>query len=204
MAAVWHLASKNRHKLAEFAALLAPWEVHLQLLPPDVPDCPEQAESFEANALDKAVFYSRYCGGWVLADDSGLCVDRLGGAPGVRSARFAGVHGDDEANNRKLLDALSGMSGDSRRAQFVCALALWNGSTRQGLVATGAVAGVIAERPVGSGGFGYDPLFLLPELGRTFAELRAEEKNRYSHRARAVEALMRLWRGQADAHLLGE
>ncbi|MCL6442957.1 MAG: RdgB/HAM1 family non-canonical purine NTP pyrophosphatase [Alicyclobacillus sp.] len=202
--AVWHLATKNPHKAAEFAELLRGLAIEIRPLPAAVPECPESARSFEANALEKAVFYGRYVGGWVLADDSGLCVDALGGAPGVESARYAGVHGDDAANNAKLLAALSGVPEDGRGARFVCALALWNASLARGVVVRGEVSGVIAAQPRGQHGFGYDPLFCIPQLRRTFAELTPAEKNRWSHRARAAAALMRAWRGQADEDLPGQ
>ncbi len=127
-----------------------------------------------------------------LADDSGLEVDALGGAPGVYSARYAGGHGDDGANNAKLLEALTGLPPERRTAQFRCALAVADpaGLLRDGLMtAEGVVKGVIVDAPRGAGGFGYDPLFFCPELGQTFAEAGIGPKGQLSHRARAFAAL---------------
>ncbi|MCL6516586.1 RdgB/HAM1 family non-canonical purine NTP pyrophosphatase [Alicyclobacillus sp.] len=197
MPEVIYVATRNPHKVDEFRALLAGVAERVEPLPDGTGECPENGVSFEANAVEKAVYYARFCPGWVLADDSGLCVDALDGAPGVRSARYAGVHGDSAANNRKLLAALADVPPADRRAQFVCAIAVWHREARRGWVVRGEVPGYIAQVPAGAGGFGYDPLFWLPELGRTFAELSAEEKNRWSHRARAVQALLAVW-GRGD------
>jgi XTP/dITP diphosphohydrolase len=198
---VLYIATKNAHKVDEFRRMLKELAMDVRPLPEAVPDCPEQSISFEANAVEKAAFYADHCDGWVLADDSGLCVDALGGAPGVLSARYAGVHGDSAANNAKLLRELDGLPMSEREASFVSVLALYNKRIGTGLVVRGEVRGLIAEQPRGQGGFGYDPLFYVPELGRTYAELSAEEKNRVSHRAKAVQLLIRLWRGTCDATL---
>jgi XTP/dITP diphosphohydrolase len=199
-----YIATKNAHKVEEFKQLLQGLDVEVRPLPEALPDCPEHSVSFEANAVEKAAFYADYCDGWVLADDSGLSVDALGGAPGVLSARYAGVHGDSAANNAKLLRELDGVPMSERTASFVCVLALYNKRTGTGLMARGEVRGLIAERPSGNAGFGYDPLFYVPEFGRTFAELSADEKNKASHRAKAVQLLIRLWRGTFDATLPSE
>ncbi|MCL6592875.1 MAG: RdgB/HAM1 family non-canonical purine NTP pyrophosphatase [Alicyclobacillus sp.] len=187
------IASHNLHKVEEFRQLLAPLQAEVRPLPAGLPTCPEDGHSFEANALEKAVFYSRWCDGWVLADDSGLCVDALQGAPGVNSARYSGVHGDDAANNQKLLQALAGTPDEQRTAVFVCALAVWSRQTQAGWVVRGAVRGRIAHAPRGSYGFGYDPLFILSATGCTMAELSAEEKQQVSHRAEAVRRLLQQW-----------
>lgn len=198
---VIYIASKNPHKVAEFRALLAPLRIPVRELPSLCPDSPESGLTFEENALQKARFYGRYVDGWVLADDSGLCVDHLDGAPGVYSARFAGEHGDDEANNERLLSLLQGVPADLRTAEFVCVLALWNESQHEQVVACGTLPGMIADQARGELGFGYDPLFYLPEYNRTVAELGQEWKNQISHRARAVAELIRVWEAKTDANL---
>ncbi len=193
-----YLATKNAHKVEEFEALLQPLSVSVLPLPDSVPDCPETGTTFESNAMQKASFYAACCDSWVLADDSGLCVDWLHGAPGIHSARYAGVHGDSAANNEKLLRALDGVPESERNAQFVCVLALYHRRYGIGYVARGEVHGRIALQPSGQSGFGYDPLFYVPELGSTFADLPADVKNVVSHRAKAVQVLTRLWRGAKD------
>lgn len=145
----------------------------------------EDGVTFEQNAVKKAVEAAKASGCDALADDSGLCVDALGGAPGVFSARYAGPHATDALNNQKLLAALE--NRDDRGAKFVAVVALAKGDSV--ITAAGEVRGEIAWRPSGCGGFGYDPLFFLPEMGQTFAELPADIKNRISHRARALQAL---------------
>lgn len=183
-------ATGNAGKLAEFRmAAAALGHPEMEILPLDgmknLPVCEEDGETFEENAIKKALHYSAYCSEFLFADDSGLAVDALGGAPGVRSARFS-PEGTDEANNRLLLERLAGAA--DRRARFVCVIAL----ARQGrLLATfrGEAEGVILHAPAGTQGFGYDPLFLYPPLGRTFAELDAETKMQVSHRGAALRQL---------------
>jgi XTP/dITP diphosphohydrolase len=145
----------------------------------------EDGVTFEQNAVKRAVEAARVSGSDALADDSGLCVEALGGAPGVYSARYAGPHATDALNNEKLLTALE--STENRNAKFVSVVALARGN--EVITAYGEVSGVIARRASGRGGFGYDPLFFLPEMGQTFAELPADIKNSLSHRARALKAL---------------
>ena len=149
----------------------------------------ESGASFVENALLKA----RHAAAQdmaAIADDSGLEVDALGGAPGIFSARYAGTGAGDAANNAKLLDALAGMSGEQRRARYRCALAYVSGvDDAAPLIAEAVWEGIIVDAPRGSGGFGYDPYFWLPELGLTAAQLDPEEKNRLSHRGRAMRAL---------------
>ena len=190
------VATRNRKKGIELAQLLdPPWEpspgrtrIEVRTLDayPDLPETIEDAETFAGNARKKAAEAARALGLWVLADDSGLAVDALEGAPGVYSARYAGTHGDDEANNRKLLEGLADVPDDRRGAAFVCALALADPSGAIRLESSGACRGRIIREPRGSGGFGYDPLFLIPEYQRTFGELSALVKQQLSHRARAA------------------
>lgn len=183
-------ATGNPGKLAEFrmaaAALGHEWaEIRPLDGIPSLPPCEEDGATFEENAVKKALHYSAYCEDYLFADDSGLEVDALGGAPGVRSARYS-PEGTDEANNRLLLERLA--QKDDRRARFVCVIAL----ARQGaLIATfrGSVEGVILDAPRGARGFGYDPLFFFPPLGQTFAELDAGTKMRISHRGEALRQL---------------
>ena len=193
------LATRNRKKGQEMARLIAPpWEpgqfVHrLDILTldgfPDLPETVEDAETFAGNARKKAAEAAIALGRWVLADDSGLAVDALGGAPGVYSARYAGTHGDDDANNRKLLDALADVPDDRRGAAFRCALAVADPTGAIRLEAEGACRGRITREARGPGGFGYDPLFLIPEYHRTFGELSPLVKHQLSHRSRAFAHL---------------
>jgi XTP/dITP diphosphohydrolase len=182
-------ASGNKHKVAEIGAMLRPrgWDVVPLPLTVD-----EDAPTFVGNAEKKARAALAASGLPSLADDSGLEVDALDGAPGVRSARWAGAHGDDAANNRKLLAELDGVEEARRTARFRCALVFVDGDGAR-LAAEGACEGRIGHAPRGDGGFGYDPLFLIAgdAAGRTMAELSPDEKNRISHRARALEALVR-------------
>ena len=190
------LASNNPGKLREIAALLAP--LALEVIPQaslGIAEAGEPHDSFLDNALAKARHASRASGLPALADDSGLCVDALGGAPGVHSAYFAGREGSreerDARNNAKLLAGL----GDERGAQYRCVMALVSSADdAQPVIAEGSWRGEIARAPRGANGFGYDPLFLLPERGLTAAELPPEEKNRISHRARAAARLLELLR----------
>lgn len=184
------LASSNRGKLEELRRLLAPLGVELEsqsalgILP-----APEERSTFLENALDKARHASRQSGLPALADDSGLVVPALGGAPGIRSARYAGDAANAAANNAKLVAALDDV--ESPPAHFYCALVLLRHAEDPApLVATARWHGVIVREPRGGAGFGYDPHFFVPALGRTAAELDAAEKNRLSHRGQAMAALM--------------
>ena len=185
------LASSNLGKLQEFRALAAGTGVTLELLPGfhGLPAFEESAPTLAENAAGKALHYSRGARGLVFADDSGLVVPALGGAPGVRSSRYAGPEGDAARNIEKLLAALAGKSGEERLARFVCLLALAREGRMLG-VWSDAVAGRILDSTRGAGGFGYDPVFLYEPLGKTFAELPREEKNRLSHRGRAFRKLL--------------
>lgn len=160
-----------------------------------LPAPPEEGREFREIALGKARWASRRAGLPALADDSGLEVDALGGRPGVRSARYAGPGATDAENNRKLLEELRGLPLERRRARFRCAIALVDPEGWETVV-EGVCEGFIALEPRGTGGFGYDPLFWVPEYGRTFAELPPEVKNRISHRGQALRALrgaLRRW-----------
>ena len=184
------VASGNKGKLREFGELLR-GVVDTILSPADFPELPEVEEdgdTFEANALKKALSAARFTGRPVLADDSGLCVDYLGGRPGVFSARFAGESASDADNNALLLRELAGVPSENRTAAFHCVIALClpDGSCQ---TFDGMLPGVILEAPRGEGGFGYDPLFLVPEYGQTFSELPMEIKNVISHRGRAMQML---------------
>jgi XTP/dITP diphosphohydrolase len=149
------------------------------------PECAEDGDTFSANARKKALHYSHFTRDLVVADDSGLEVDALGGLPGVRSRRYAGASASDAQNNVKLLYALRGLPPERRGARFVCVLAL----ARSGIFVAefqGTARGVLLDAPHGGNGFGYDPLFFDPECGKTFAELLSEEKLARSHRGRAL------------------
>jgi XTP/dITP diphosphohydrolase len=195
------IGSRNRKKCAEMAALLAPpWE-HSPALArlkirslddfPAVPEVVEDAGTFGDNARKKAAEFARAIGTWVIADDSGLAVDALGGAPGVLSARYAGEPSNDEANNRKLLEAMAGFADDRRGAAFHCALALADAAGTIRLEAQGACRGRLTREARGPAGFGYDPLFLILEYHKTFGELSPLVKHQLSHRARAFADLRR-------------
>lgn len=190
MAASIVLATRNRHKLQEFRDMLGDLEV--EILPCDVfSDCPDVVEdgaTFADNALKKARAIARHTGRIAIADDSGLEVDALGGLPGLRSARFAGEPADDRRNNEKLLAALAGVPDDRRGAQFRCVIAVASAGGREKVV-EGLCRGVIIRTPKGVQGFGYDPLFLDPASGLTFAEMSADHKNGVSHRWQAICAL---------------
>jgi XTP/dITP diphosphohydrolase len=186
------VATGNRGKLAELSRLLAPTGIELcaqsemGIEPPE-----ETGLTFIENALLKARHASAATGLPALADDSGLAVDALGGAPGIYSARYAGENADDEANNRKLLESLSGVAPDARTARYHCALVLLrHPADPLPLVCSASWEGVILAAPRGTGGFGYDPLFLVPSLDRTAAELEPALKNRLSHRGRALQMLL--------------
>jgi XTP/dITP diphosphohydrolase len=188
------LASGNAGKLKELRALLAPLGLSVVAQSElGIPDAPEPHESFVENALAKARHASQLSGSPALADDSGLCVRALGGAPGVRSARYATTdeHGprSDEANNARLVADLAGVV--DRRACFVSVLVfVRSAADPMPLIAQGRWDGEIVDQPRGSGGFGYDPHFFLPALGETAAEISADLKNRLSHRAQAMQSLL--------------
>lgn len=191
-------ATGNPGKLREFrlAARHHP-EVQIELLPDfeRIPPCVEDGRTFEENAILKARYYAQHAPGWLFADDSGLEVDALGGAPGVYSARFAGDKASDEANNRLLLEKLRGSS--DRTARFICVIALADRREICGLF-RGAVEGEITTEARGHGGFGYDPLFYYPPFGCTFGEATADQKFAVSHRGQALRALLEFVERQGD------
>lgn len=190
------VASGNPGKLRELAAMLAP--LAIEALPQTalgVPEAEEPHATFIENALAKARNAARCTGLPALADDSGILADALAGAPGVHSARFAGEPKSDERNNRKLVEALR--TAATRRAHYYCVIVLMRRALDpQPLIAEGVWQGEIVLEPRGTGGFGYDPYFLLPELGLTAAELALEHKNRISHRGLALAALVERLRAQ--------
>lgn len=181
------LATNNSGKVKEINELLEPHGIKAVSMAefPGLGEIEEDGSTFRENAIIKASAVCEHTGLMALADDSGLEVDYLDGAPGIRSARFAGEEKNDEANNKKLLNLLAGVPSEKRTARFRCVIAI---AVPGGWVYTadGACEGVISNEPRGAGGFGYDPLFYLPEYGRTFAELDLETKNKISHRGRAL------------------
>lgn len=184
------IATGNLGKMREFGALLADLPIKLHSLNefPDFCPPPEDGLTFAENALIKAAAASLVTNLPTIADDSGLCVEALGGNPGVISARYAGEGAGDAANNARLLQELGGVKSENRQAAFMCVIALCKPG-HEPLFFKGELHGLILERGAGDGGFGYDPLFMVPEYGRTLAELPLEIKNRISHRGKAVAAL---------------
>ena len=189
------VASSNPGKVAEFHKLAEGRKpsisLNLELLPQfsELPVFDESAPTFAENAAGKALHYSRFVSLPVLADDSGLVVDALEGAPGVQSARYAGPRASDAQRTAKLLEELRARGATDRRARFVCVIALVDRG-RTIAVVSAAAEGEILDAPKGAGGFGYDPVFWVPALGKTFAELSPREKNRYSHRGKAFRKLI--------------
>ena len=183
------IASNNAHKLTEMKSILAPFFDDVQSMREAgiEHETVEDGETFMENAVKKARELAEISGCCAIADDSGLCVDALGGGPGIYSARYSGVHGDDKANNAKLLRELDGV--EDRGAHYTCAIALVWPDGRL-LTAEDYLYGEIAHDERGSNGFGYDPLFLLPEQGLRTAEISPEEKNRISHRGKALRQLV--------------
>ncbi|MGB7845115.1 MAG: RdgB/HAM1 family non-canonical purine NTP pyrophosphatase [Candidatus Acidiferrum sp.] len=185
------LASGNPGKLREFQVLAAGHALALELLQgfASLPEFGENAPTFAENAAGKALYYSKHCEEVVFADDSGLVVPALEGAPGVLSARYAGRGASSEQRNSKLLAELRGRNGADRAAFFVCVIAMAQ-RNRCLAVISGKVDGEILDAPRGTGGFGYDPVFFFPLLGKSFAELNPGEKNQHSHRGKAFRRLM--------------
>jgi XTP/dITP diphosphohydrolase len=185
------LASMNTGKLREFREAAEARDISVESLPgiQDLPACLEDGRTFEENARKKALHYSSYVQGLVFADDSGISADALGGAPGVYSARWSGPQADDAANNEKLLRELNSSPAQDRNAHYACVIALAE-SGRILTVVEGRTDGTLLDHPRGRGGFGYDPLFLYPRLGKTFAELTPEQKFAVSHRGQAFRKLL--------------
>jgi XTP/dITP diphosphohydrolase len=194
------VASRNAKKCREIAAQLAPHGIELIGAAdlPAAPDVEETGTTFAANAALKATVVALAVERWTLADDSGLEVDALDGAPGVYSARYAGVDSSDARNNQKLLEALRGVPPEQRGAQFVCHLVVADPQGQVRLHVEGRCRGRIVEDCLGGEGFGYDPLFLIPEYGRTFGQLSPAVKSCLSHRARAFAQLIPRLKAELD------
>ena len=200
------LATRNKGKISEFKALISEFRIEIKSLDDfgNIPQIAEDGKTFEDNAYEKALFAAKRLGLPVLADDSGLMVEALGGIPGVRSARYAGETATDKENNRKLLQEMKGVA--DRKASFKCVIAI---AVPKGpsLLYEGICHGEIAHELKGKNGFGYDPIFYYPPLKKTFAQLGAEEKNKVSHRGKAMDQLrsefnkVLIWLGQG---LVGE
>jgi XTP/dITP diphosphohydrolase len=187
------VATKNLGKVREIRKALKGFELRIYTLSdfPDVPEIREDRKSFTENALKKGRFYSKYLGKLAIADDSGLEVDALGGLPGIHSARYAGKGASNRENNRKLLKEMEGIWLSKRGAKFRCVIAMVSPDGREA-IAEGTCKGRIGFKEVGKKGFGYDPLFILPQYGKTMAQLSIEEKNRISHRGKALRKLRRI------------
>jgi XTP/dITP diphosphohydrolase len=184
------LATRNQGKAREFQQMLgSEWSILTTRDVPGLPEVVEDGDSFEANAIKKALGCAEFFPDFVLADDSGLEVDALNGAPGIYSARYAGEPADDTKNNELLLERMSGLAENQRGAQFVCCLALCQGADLLG-VFTGILRGHILSSGRGSGGFGYDPLFVPENYQQSFGQLNAEIKNSISHRSKALGKLI--------------
>lgn len=197
------IGSRNKKKLKEMVDLLGDLSLDLtDLTPyPDAPEVEETADTFVGNAALKATQLAPVLGAWVIGEDSGLCVPALGGAPGVYSARYAGTHGDDQANNDKLLREMAALTSAERAAYYISTAVLSDPTGKVVASVEGRCHGTIVTERRGTGGFGYDPLFLVPEHGKTFGELPLEVKQQMSHRAKAFAelrpALERLARGES-------
>jgi XTP/dITP diphosphohydrolase len=187
------VATRNNGKVREIRKALKGFGFRLYALSdfPDVPEIEEDGESFTENALKKARFYSSYFGKLVLADDSGLEVKALKGLPGIYSARYAGERASNQENNQKLLKEIGGIPFSRRGAQFQCVIAIVSPDGKEA-IAEGSCKGRIGSKEVGKRGFGYDPLFILPRYGKTMAQLTLEEKNRISHRGKALKKLRKI------------
>lgn len=187
------IGSRNAKKRDELVGLLEPHGVDVKTLA-DFPDLTHEVEedgdTFEHNARKKATEYARALGQWVLADDSGVCVDALGGAPGVYSAHYAGKHGDDAANNALLLEKLAGLPPEKRGAHYVAVLVLADPKGEIRAETRGECHGRILAEAHGAGGFGYDPLFEVREYHRTFGQMGPAVKRAISHRSRAMRAML--------------
>lgn len=198
------VATSNPGKLREYRALApADCGIEMELLPGfnSLPAFEENAPTFAENAAGKALHYSRFADGLVLSEDSGLVVPALGGAPGPRSARYGGPGASDEDRVRKLLHEMIGRQENERRARFVAVIALARAGKALALFSD-FVEGRLTREPKGHSGFGYDPIFLFEPLGKTFAQITTEDKNRYSHRARAFGKVLRFLESRRAGLLL--
>jgi len=187
------IATRNKGKIREIREALNGLDLRIYALSdfPNVPNIEEDGKNFTENALKKARFYSKYFEMMTVADDSGLEVDSLKGLPGIYSARYAGEGASSQANNQKLLSALEGVPVSKRGAKFKCLLAMVSPDGKEA-IAEGSCNGSIGFREKGKRGFGYDPLFILPKYGKTMAQLSLEEKNKISHRGKALRKIRKL------------
>lgn len=185
------VATSNPGKLREYRELAGDQPIQLESVPgiATLPPFDEGASTFAENSAGKSLYYSRFTSEPVIADDSGLVVAALGGAPGVHSARYAGPSATDADRVAKLLAEMRGKKGSERQARFICVLTLAQAS-RAIAVFSDSVEGVLADEPRGTGGFGYDPIFYFETLGKTYAEISRQEKNEYSHRGRVFRKLL--------------
>ena len=185
------LATHNQGKIREFQKILSEigWDIISVSELGDIQEPEETGRTFEENALQKARYYANITQFPVLADDSGIIADILQNKPGIYSARYAGKHGDDKANNEKLIKDLSTFHGEDRRGHYVCVIALVCPNGKE-LTVRGTCEGIIRDFYQGTNGFGYDPLFYIPSLEKTMAELSIEEKNKISHRGHALQLLL--------------
>ena len=190
------VATKNKGKLVEIAHLLEglPFEVSSLLEYPEIKDINEDGRTFLENAQKKARTVAQATGKWSLADDSGLVVEALGGEPGINSARYAGAQGDYAANNKKLREAMKDVPEGNRQAYFICQMVLCSPDGREWDIEQ-RCEGQILRDFRGAGGFGYDPLFYLPNKGLTMAELSLEKKNKISHRGKALRHMKKILEG---------
>lgn len=197
------LATSNPGKVREYFELAGEFSVELALLPNfrDIPAFEESAPTFAENATGKALHYGKHSSGIVLADDSGLVVPALGGAPGIHSARFAGSNATDADRVHKLLRAMEGKEGQERVARFVCVMAIARLGRAIGVVSDFA-EGTLTKEPRGTHGFGYDPIFFFEQLGHTYAENTREEKNKYSHRGKAFRKALAVLAAQNSVTFL--
>jgi XTP/dITP diphosphohydrolase len=191
------LASSNPGKLREYRVLAGDSPIEVALLPnfSEIPVFEETAPTFAENSAGKAMHYSRFATGTVLADDSGLVVPAIGGAPGVLSARYAGPNASDADRVQKLLREMRELEGEARGARFVCVTCLARSGCARAVLSDSA-EGFITREPKGTDGFGYDPVFFFPHLGRTYAEITREEKNQYSHRGKAFRKALAFLEGR--------
>jgi XTP/dITP diphosphohydrolase len=187
------IATRNKGKIREIREALNGLGLRIYALSdfPSVPDIEEDGKNFTENALKKARFYSKYFKMLTIADDSGLEVDSLKGLPGIYSARYAGQGASSQTNNQKLISALEGVPISKRGARFKCILAMVSPDGKEA-IAEGSCKGSIGFKEKGKRGFGYDPLFILPKNGKTMAELSLEEKNKISHRGKALRKIRKL------------
>lgn len=193
------VATRNKGKIREIREALKGLSLRIYALSDfkDVPEIEEDGKNFAENALKKARFYSKHLGKLVIADDSGLEVDSLKGSPGIYSARYAGEGASGQKNNQKLLYEMKGIPLSKRGARFKCVIAVASPNGKEA-IAEGECTGRIGFKEGGKGGFGYDPLFMLPRYGKTMAELSLEQKNRISHRGKALRKIRKIIDGFRD------